>query len=161
MLFSAVGQGYIFLLLLCVGAGLCVVEIVGKLASKSLKNITKIKSKKIAEKSKKIAQNRAPIERKIEFVAPQKNTSKNKQKNNKKNMQKISPKYKKIAQNVCSCMLGVGKVLVYGAVLFAVVLVCDFGELRAYHFLAFLIGFWLTKTIFAKLAHRKEKCAKL
>ncbi len=157
MLFYAVGQGYIFLLLLCAGAALGLVEILCKIVSRSLKNLPKIKSKKIAEKSKINPPPPAQTERKIVFVAPQKN----KEKNTKKIPKKLSQKSKNILRNSCCAALSAGRVLIYSAALFWVILMCDYGEIRAYHFLAFWIGFWLTKTIFAKHLRRRINCAKL
>lgn len=168
MLFVSLGQGYVFLLLLSLGIFFGICRFVAQVLPQALKNGLRRRAKKMRSVSppKTEASPMKPIPtppqvRKIEFPAPQKNKTKNHQKNTKKIKNKLSKNTKKITKNISQIVFGLLRMCVYGASMYWVVFLIDFGEIRAYHILAFLIGFWLTKAIFARLNCSKKFCDKI
>lgn len=163
MLFTSLGQGYIFLLLLCGGAGcalfFCLTQIFfAKIQRKIKSNKNR---QKIPKKSQKI-QNNTNLDKKnsprqITFL-PAQNTPTPAPKNSTKNRKKIP---KNTIKAVFSVIYGAFVALVCGAVVVAMVFYFDYGAFRFYHFLAFLLGFWLIKTIFAKLEKFQKNYANI
>lgn len=176
MLFESLGQGYIFLLILCVGCVFAGAEIVGSgLFKKFVKNIKKYEfrqkntnldkfGQKYTEIDKnginwnKMEENRKNWKKMDKNGKKWNNLDKNRQKWKKieinrkkwKKMDKNIPENsRKILKNAIQFAIGFGRACVYFGVIFAIVWLVDFGCMRAYHILAFLLGFCVIKTIFA------------
>jgi len=170
MLFSTLGQGYVFLLLLFLGMFVCILQLIfliGFRGVKLLKNFCNAKNKTKNNKDNSFsAENlKSTTIRKISFISQE-----NQQKNSKKSEIKIDRKYAKNIKKIikkstiiyfCQFLSAFTQTLLFTALIFAVVYFCDFGELRAYHFLAFFLGFWLIKTIFRNINTKIQLCDKI
>ena len=122
MLFTTVGQGWLFLLMLDIGLLCAVVDEIFKLLKISQK------SSKIIKNSEKIAKNT----QKIEFFAPKP----------KKKVKSI-----KIFGLILTNIFDAVRVLIWGAVFYVSTLLLNYGEVRFYLILAFVGGFCLERTI--------------
>lgn len=150
MLFEAVGQGQIFILLAFVGCAVALLEIAFARGVDRVK--TQIKKRKIGEnsdffiKKDNFRQEKTTLDKKS-----QKNTKNNAklQKNTEKN-KKNTEKFVKLTKNSLLFFVSFGRVFVYAVAICKIVFLCDFGALRLYHILAFCVGFFGIKTIFAK-----------
>ena len=109
---------------------------------KWLKNRKKIK--KIDEKCEKISKKSA----KIEFLAPVRLEKKTKK-----------PKKFNLNSPVFSALKTALIVLICGAIIYLNILWLNYGEVRAYLILAFVVGFCLERTIFAKLIKKYRNYA--
>lgn len=122
MLFTTVGQGWLFLIMLDIGL-LCAILDEGF-------RFLKIKKKdvKIDKNIEKTAKNT----QKIEFLAPK---------------PKIKTKNTEIFSKIFNNIFDAIRVLVWGAVFYISTLLLNFGEVRFYLILAFVVGFCLERTI--------------
>lgn len=152
MLFSTLGQGYIFLLLLCLGAILSSLGMVFCLLLGWIKTL--IKHKKSAKPSCVPQGNDGrSSSRKISFV-----THKNPTPKLRKN---ISKNIRKIVKNITQLLLGFARAVICLSAVYLTVMFVDYGDVRLYHFLAFAIGFCLIKILFAKMYKFNHKDATL
>ena len=178
MLFESLGQGYIFLLILCLGLffsamdSLLVVLFRWLVKYFNKENIDKRKLLKNQKKSINNSENLEnksfksdnnaimEVKRQITFLPSDNKKVENisKKINNKnikllKNSKKFTKK-KKLSINIKNgfyCLYGFLSILVFGISLVGLIYWVDYGDFRFYHFLAFVVGFWLFKTIFAKV----------
>ena len=121
MLFTTVGQGWLFLIMLNIGLLCAVVDEIFKLLKISQK------SSKIIKNSEKNAKNT----QKIEFLAPK---------------PKKKAKNTKIWGLILNNIFDAVRVLIWGAVFYIATLLLNYGEVRFYLILAFVGGFCLERT---------------
>lgn len=122
MLFTTVGQGWLFLIMLDIGLLCAVVDEIFKLLKISQK------SSKIIKNSEKIAKNT----QKIEFLAPK---------------PKTKARNKDLIYKIFNNIFDAVRVLIWGAVFYVSTLLLNYGEVRFYLILAFVAGFCLERTI--------------
>ncbi len=163
MLFLSLGQGYVFLLILCLGLLFGMVEVVSSWAFSKTCALLKSHKTRLNNQPNHAANFDTNTPRRITFLSPQKNTTENDKKiskntNKNKIVHGITKKYLK---NISQFCIGLFRVCGYSFALYLVILFCDYGEIRAYHFVAFLIGFCLIKAIFAKLNKKSIQSATL
>lgn len=197
MLFSSLGQGYIFLLIFGVGCVFAGAEIFIYTLFCKCKNYTKNHKntlnstknyKNLQETTKnyknlhkttqinknqhdcttldnsvqKTTKNYCSLQKYSEHHKNLQNSTKNytkiqKSTNHHKNQQFCTKLYKNLhnftknyLKFLWQFLVGFGRVCVYFSVILAIVFAVDYGNLRVYHILAFLLGFCAIKTIFAK-----------
>ena len=142
MLFTTLGQGWLFLIFLDIGILCALLFRLFSVFPKWLKNSKKLK--KIDEKCEKISKKSA----KIEFLAPVRLEKKIKK-----------PKKFNLNSPVFSALKTALIVLICGAIIYLNILWLNYGEVRAYLILAFVVGFCLERTIFAKLIKKYRNYA--
>ena len=126
MLFESIGQGWIFLLILHLGICCALFDEIWRLIPFVIKKLN------IKKTINKIEKNST----KITFAPKQKIKQNN----------KIKFKFaKKIIKNISICF----RVLVCFAIFYLGVLFINYGEMRIYLILAFVVGFWLERTFLA------------
>lgn len=152
MLFTTLGQGYIFLLLLAIGSLACVFEVVLVWCLNKTKNLL-IRSKTKPLDSTQSSQNLNTHSRAIIFESKKVNT--------KNAIRKMPKGISQIIKIIAQFLLGVVRAITCVLIIYFVVLCYDYGEIRLYHFLAFAIGFCLIKILFAKLYKINHKSATL
>ena len=143
MLFSALGQGYVFLLILCLGLSIGAIEVLCLWIFRKAHRWLKSHQNRPLSTANSTQYLDTNTPRKITFLLPQKNIT--------KNDKKISKNTKKYLKNSIQFCIGLFRICFYVLTIYLLILLCDYGEIRAYHFVAFLIGFCLIKAIFAKL----------
>ncbi len=122
MLFTTVGQGWLFLLMLDIGLLCAIVDEGCKLLKFQNKN------QKIDKNIEKTAKNT----QKIEFLAPK---------------PKTKAKNKDLIYKIFNNIFDAVRVLIWSAIFYVSTLLLNYGEVRFYLILAFVAGFCLERTI--------------
>lgn len=133
MLFESVGEGWIFLILLCVGMWT-------EFCFCALGSIIK-KIKEIKKNNKKTIKKEEKCENNIIF--------------SKKPKQKLGKK--KTYFNIKIAIFSFAKMLIYGLILLICVYLLDYFDIRMYHILAFGVGICVIKALFVFLQQKSFK----
>lgn len=162
MLFESAGQGLIFLLLLCLGAGCAVVDF----GVKKISQIIIQKCAKIDINRQNITQNDGNLQKlqKLQNVTKLRKNIQNSTKIDKKIKKKSTKNNKKIQNITKKVIYGVAgfcEACVFATLLIGVIYWVDYGDFRFYHVLGFVVGFWLIWAIFAHMHHLHQKRANI
>ena len=145
MLYASIGQGWLFLLLLDMGLCAGLFDEIFRLVPFCCK---RIKYTKKQQKSLKNTENSAKIVKKIEFLMQ-----------NKSNMQKDKPKQKRNLHKIFTPIIDFLRTILLGVIFFFAVLFFNYGEVRLYLIIAFIVGFCLERTFIAKCVQKVfSKC---
>ncbi len=129
MLYATLGQGWIFLLMLHLGICVGFFDEIFRILPAMCKQIL------LKNHAKKVQENTAQNTQKISFL-PQ-------QKSNKNTKKSIVPA---ILNNFSVCT----RVIIAGAICYIGMLFLNYGAVRFYLILAFVVGFWLERSFIAK-----------
>lgn len=129
MLYATLGQGWIFLLMLHLGICVALFDEIFRILPAIFKQIS------LKNNAKKLLKNTSKNAHKISFL-PQ-------QKSNKNTKKSIAPA---ILNNLSVC----ARVIFAGAICYVGMLFLNYGAVRFYLILAFVVGFWLERIFIAK-----------
>lgn len=145
MLCESIGQGWLFLLLLDIGLCAGLFDEIFRLVPFCCKLINHTKKQ---QKSVKNTENLTKNAKKIEFLVQ-----------NKQNTQQSTPKRKLNLRKIFTPIIDFLRTILLGIIFFISVLFFNYGEVRLYLIIAFIVGFCLERTFLAKCIQKVfSKC---
>ena len=145
MLYASIGQGWLFLLLLDMGLCAGLFDEIFRLVPFCCK---RIKYAKKQQKSVKNTENLTKNAKEIEFLVQ-----------NNPNTQKNTPKRKRNLRKIFTPIIDFLRTILLGVIFFLSVLFFNYGEVRLYLIIAFIVGFCLERTFIAKCVQKVfSKC---